>query len=160
MGRSNAELVRAAYDQLDLDAVGELFAPDAEWFGEEGGDAACHGREEILAVYQQHLEWGAQGEVAEAADAGDQVVLGLRVRYPGHDHDEDDEPDEHPHGEALVYHVLTLSGDKVVRMQDYPDRRSACEAAEPRSSWSKATTRMGRALRRSLSRGFRKRARG
>lgn len=135
MTQTNGERIRAgfqAYDERGLDAVAAPFAPDAEWFAEESGPWDCHSRQDIMATYQRHLDEGAQGEVAEVVEAGDQVVLGLRVHHPAHDHGEHvhGEHDHvgHDHGEAFTYHVLTMRDNQIVRMQDHPDRASALHA--------------------------------
>ena len=68
MTATNADLARRGFAALargDVEAVTELFAPDAVWHGGELTADACHNRGEILTWIRRALENGAIGELVE-----------------------------------------------------------------------------------------------
>lgn len=79
MTQANVELVRRGYAAIvagDLEAVGELMAPDIKWHaGDPDSRYACHNRREALAFMRsRQTRWQAV-RLLDVIDAGDRVVV-------------------------------------------------------------------------------------
>ena len=68
MGESSEiELVRRAWDALIADGpevLGEVLAPDAQWYGVEDGQL-CDGRKAIIDVMSRNLGGRLRGRIEE-----------------------------------------------------------------------------------------------
>jgi ketosteroid isomerase-like protein len=119
MSDANVELARRGFEAIsrgDVDAVGELLAPDVKW---HGGDPAvgCQNRKEALHFMRQARGRQPGAELVELIDAGDKVVVILRRTA------DDGESTE------LVANLTTFRDGKVVEMVHYADPGDARAAA-------------------------------
>ncbi|MGO9499844.1 MAG: nuclear transport factor 2 family protein [Solirubrobacteraceae bacterium] len=120
MSESNVELAREGYEAImrgDLDAVGELLAPDVKWHGGDPADG-CQNRKQALGWMRRN--WLSReappGEVVDMLDAGDKVVVIMRRTG------DDGEPE-------LVANLTTFRDGKVTEMVHYPNLDDARAAA-------------------------------
>jgi ketosteroid isomerase-like protein len=120
MTELNVELARRGYEAAmrgELEAIGELLDPDVKWHGGDPDDpGACHDRGEALAVMRRARGRGGIGELVELIDAGDKVVVIMRLVGDGQ------------RGE-LTANVTTFRDGRVVEMVHYPDPDDARAAA-------------------------------
>jgi ketosteroid isomerase-like protein len=116
MGVSEADDLRGVFERGDLEAFFALMDPEVVWTWWEPGPA-CRNRDEARRRIEELLAQGQWGRPEIVADLGKRVVV-----------------DPHPEPTfALapeIHHVYTFRGGRIVRMEDYPDRRSALAAAE------------------------------
>ncbi len=73
MGESpEIELVRQAWDALlqgGPEALGEVLAPDAQWYGVEDGQL-CDGRKAIIDVMSRNLAGRLRGRIGRPSKTG------------------------------------------------------------------------------------------
>ena len=122
MNSSNVDLVRRGFEAIargNLDAVSELLAPDARWYGAGYDDAGCRNRAEVVEFMRAALARGAVVSVRELIEAGDGVIAILDPAFP----DRDDPPQD-PHGT-----LVKVRDGKIVELVVYPDVPSALEDA-------------------------------
>ena len=127
MSQKNVEIARAAFEAWsrgDLDAWLAEADPEIEWFVlPDAPDPGPHrGREAILeraALWREML--ALQGEVVEYIDAGDYVVMPIRMRGRPAGSDAEVVLDE-------VY-VSKFRDGKVVELREYRTKAEALEAA-------------------------------
>lgn len=120
MSESNLELARGGYEAImrgDLDAIGELLAPDVKWHAGDPADG-CQNRKQTLHWMRQNWmrRGGPPGEVVDMLDAGDKVVVIMRRTG------DDAEPE-------LVANLTTFRDGKVTEMVHYPNPDDARAAA-------------------------------
>ena len=104
----------AAFAADDFEEMISVLDPDVVWRGfEEDGEevATCRNRDEVRSVFEWHIAQGHHASPHIVAEDVDTLVVEMRLDAP-------------PPGLEL-HQVLTVSGDRVVRIQDFPDRRSA-----------------------------------
>jgi hypothetical protein len=70
----------------------------------------CTDREQVRAVFEQFMSEGGTGHPVVLAEAGDSVVV---------------DPRPEPQLPFPLHQGFTFRGDRVVLIQDYPDRASA-----------------------------------
>jgi hypothetical protein len=97
----------------DFETFIGVFDPRAVWVG-IGDTQPCQGRDEIRTVMEEWMREGNSVEPELVADTGDSLVFAMH-------------PDPPVEGTDL-YQVFRIQGDRVVRLEDYPDRRRALEA--------------------------------
>jgi ketosteroid isomerase-like protein len=129
MSQENLDLIRtgyAAFNRRDFAAAGATFHPQVEWYpylGAVEGDV-YRGREAILRMWSS-LEEGFGGtlrvEIRELIDCGDEVVAVVEASATGS-------------GSGLEVHqtwaqLARVQDGLVVRVEPYPDREAALEAA-------------------------------
>ena len=127
MSQENVEIVRAAFEAWmrgDLDAMLANADPDIEWYVlPDAPDPGPHrGRNVVLermAVWRDML--ALRGEVFEYIDAGEYVIMPLRMRGRPPGSDADVVLDE-------VYVSKFLDG-KIVELREYRTKAEALEAA-------------------------------
>ena len=102
----------------DFDAARGLLDPDVSWQGLRD-EWVCHGREEVIDTFRWALEQRREIDALEFTRGGDQVVLGVRGQKIG--------PPEEPLDQ--IFNVFTLRDGRIVRIDDYRDRRKALMAA-------------------------------
>ena len=135
MSQENVEIARAGFDAWasgDLDAWLDFFDPEVEfvpppaWAALEVGDdpeaQVLHGHAGIRRFVDVINRMWEEVELAPERflDAGDRVLVFVRLRVRGRDGVEIDEP---------WAHLLTLRSGKVIRVELHPDRAEALEAA-------------------------------
>jgi len=121
------DLVRRRFDAVnrgDLDALVELTDPDAIWWdrADDPTSAGPHrGREAGLQHFAEILEdIDLQTHPDEFIDAGDSVVVGVRLTGRGRASGVDFEEHE--------FHVFTLHNGKVTEQREYRERNEALKA--------------------------------
>ena len=128
MPPSNVELVRSGWDAAargDLDAVGELLAPDVRWHGAGDEVSGCHGREEALQFMRDAMSRGIRVSLIAARDlGGDRVMALLQRNLPR----EDDQPGERPQPHA---EIVTVRDGKIAEMVVYPTPEEALNDQDP-----------------------------
>ena len=139
MSEENVEIVRRSYEALpealssgSADSWLEFFDPEVEWIpppawaalevGDHAEAQVLHGHAGIRRFLEKTGEMWDEQEVEPERflDAGDRVLVLVRLRVRGRDGVELDEP---------WAHLITLRNGKVTRMELYPDRSEALEAA-------------------------------
>jgi ketosteroid isomerase-like protein len=85
MGESpEIELVRRAWDALIAggpEVLGEVLAPDAQWYGVEDGQL-CDGRKAIIDVMSRNLAGRLRGRIEETVQDGSRVIVAFRPEQP------------------------------------------------------------------------------
>jgi ketosteroid isomerase-like protein len=115
---SVADRLRAAFKCDDFDEMIAVLDPEVVWLGiqQPGMDEPpmCRDLKEVRSVFQWHREQGHRALPAIVADDDDHIVVEMNLQQ------ESDIPELHQ--------VLTVREDRVVGIQDFPDRRSALAA--------------------------------
>ena len=123
MTTSDVELVRAAWAAFhrgDLEAIASAFSADVRWHGVDDPDGGCRGRDEAVAFVRRAVQDGVTAEATDVLDAGDRVVVSVRVRHPPQ---WGDQPE--PHGE-----VVTVRDGEISRIVVYPNVTDALRAGD------------------------------
>ena len=122
IGQENLETIMidffAALRRGDFEAAAELLDPEVSWQGLRE-EWVCHGREEVVGTFRWGLEQRREIDALEFTRGAEQVVLGARGPNIG--------PEEEPVGQ--IFNVFTLRERRIVRIDDYRDRREALTAA-------------------------------
>jgi ketosteroid isomerase-like protein len=120
MGESHEiELVRRAWDALIAggpEVLGEVLAPDAQWYGVEDGQL-CDGRKSIIDVMSLNLAGRLRGTVEEIIQDGSRVIVAFRPEQPGQL--------DRPVDEGIAYMVVTIRDGQIVEMKGCADRAIA-----------------------------------
>jgi ketosteroid isomerase-like protein len=120
MGESpEVELVRRAWDALiegGPDALGEVLAPDAQWYGVEDGQL-CDGRKAIIDVMSRNLAGRLRGRIEETIQDGSRVIVAFRPEQPAQL--------DRPLDEGIAYMVVTIHDAQIVEMKACADRAIA-----------------------------------
>jgi ketosteroid isomerase-like protein len=119
----NAASLGAAFESRDLGRLMDLLHPNVTWRGiadqedhghhdedHDHGPPMCTDRDQVREAFEQYIVGGATGHPVVLADVGDTVVV-------------DPRPD--PALPFPLHQSFTFRGDRVVLIQDYPDRASA-----------------------------------
>lgn len=122
MSATNVETARRGFEAAlrgDLDAIGEMLAPDVKWHGgDPSAPGACHSRREALAfMHQSDVIRSGRFGLVDVVGIGDKVVV---VMQPPSDSGEPTPP---------VANLTTFREGKVVEMVHYPDANDALAAA-------------------------------
>jgi hypothetical protein len=85
MGESpEIELVRRAWYALIVggpEVLGDVLAPDAQWYGLEDGQL-CDGRKAIIDVMSRNLAGRLRGRIEETVQDGSRVIVAFRPEQP------------------------------------------------------------------------------
>jgi len=124
MSQENLERVRAgfeAHNRGDLDAMVELYAPDAVF--ETLLLGTHHGNEAIRTIYAENQKTMAGYDVVpvELIDSGDKVIAVAKTVGAG-------SSSRISMDDAFAF-VFTFTGDRVIREQAFRNREEALEAA-------------------------------
>ena len=133
---THKDMLQAAFDSRDLDLLVALFDERIVWLGlprgyedDDGADdaqpeahdheqpAMCTSREEVRAVLVEFLASGRTGHPVVLSEAGDSAVV---------------DPRPEPPLAFPLHQAFTFRGDRVVLIQDYPDRAAALADMAPR----------------------------
>jgi ketosteroid isomerase-like protein len=124
MGESpEIELVRRAWDALIADGpevLGEVLAPDAQWYGVEDGQL-CDGREAIIDVMSRNLAGRLRGRIEETVQDGSRVIVAFRPEQPAQL--------DRPVDEGIAYMVVRIRDGHIVEMKACADRSAAVSYA-------------------------------
>lgn len=125
MGESSEiELVRRAWDALIADGsevLGEVLAPDAQWYGVEDGQL-CDGRKAIIDVMSRNLGGRLRGRIEETIQDGPCVVVAFRSEQPAQL--------DRPVDEGIAYMVVKILDGQIVEMKGCADRSAAVSYAQ------------------------------
>jgi uncharacterized protein len=128
MSPEDLETVRRAFDAFargDLETLRTLLAPDIEWrttpdvpfLGTyKGLDEFFRGMEEWMGAFEN-----VTTQVEEMVDAGENVIVGHRMRGRGRD--------SRVEVDLALFQVVAVRDGKLVRMHDYGTREEALAAA-------------------------------
>ena len=108
-----------AWQSGDFETIEALLDPAAEWHAVEPGDWDCHGRDEVMATLRERHEQGFAAGELEIVEAGPNAVV--LVSHPSAIGGPE-WPDE-------TATLITLGGDRVVRMRDFATQAEALAAA-------------------------------
>ena len=130
---SNIEIIFAdwldAMRRGDLDTMAGRLSPDVVHQGIKPG-WICRNSREVIDMVSQRIGRVPPVDALELIAMGDHVVMS--VRGAGIGPPVDGAEDEF-HGQATI--VFTLTGGKIVRMQDYVRRADALDAAGASVAW-------------------------
>ena len=110
-----ADRLSEAFGREDFEGMISVLDPDVVWFGGPGDDEpACSSRDEVRAWFEWHIQQGHRALPRIVAESPERIVVELNLQdAPGED----------------LHQVLTVRGDAVVHIQDFPDRGSAMQEA-------------------------------
>ena len=129
MSQENVDLVRSAYahyNEGDWEGARNVYHPEVIWDLSTyegwpdtteicGADAVIDWLREWASIYSDYYS-----KIDQILDSGDQVVVLARLGGRKRDSTE--------FAEMGWAHVITVRDDKIVRVQNYSDRRKALEA--------------------------------
>jgi ketosteroid isomerase-like protein len=125
MGESpEIELVRRAWDALIArgpEVLGEVLAPDAQWYGVEDGQL-CDGRKAIIDVMSRNLAGRLRGRIEQTIQDGSRVIVAFRPEHPARL--------DRPVDEGIAYMVVTIRDGHIVEMKGCADRSAAVSYAQ------------------------------
>jgi ketosteroid isomerase-like protein len=116
-------LVRRAWDALIAggpEVLGEVLAPDAQWYGVADGQL-CDGREAIIGVMSRNLAGRLRGTVEDTVQDGSRVIVAFRPEQPGQL--------DRPLDDGIAYTVVTIRDGHIVEMKGCADRLAAVSYA-------------------------------
>ncbi len=122
-GVDHVQLVRDTWDALsqgDLTPLPTVLAPDAKWRAVEDGPWNCENRNQIIDVMTGILSGGFSGQIDDAFEVGNRVVVAFRP---------DREPDEWPLDNGIRYVVVSVTGDLITEMKGCANRQIALDYA-------------------------------
>jgi ketosteroid isomerase-like protein len=111
------ERLRDVFEREDLDGFLSLLDPQVSWTWWED-EPVCRNREEVAELVREQISRGRWGKPEIVAETGERAVID-------------------PHPEPVVewapelHHVYTFRDDRIVRIEDYPNREAALKAAAP-----------------------------
>jgi ketosteroid isomerase-like protein len=124
MGESpEVELVRRAWDALIQGGpavLGEVLAPDAQWYGVEDGQL-CDGRKAIIEVMSRNLAGRVRGRIEEIIQDGSRVIVAFRPAQSAQL--------DRPLDGGIAYVVVTIGDGHIVEMKGCADRPAAMSYA-------------------------------
>jgi ketosteroid isomerase-like protein len=125
MGESlEIELVRRAWEALMAggpEVLGEVLAPDAQWYGVEDGQL-CDGRKAIIDVMSRNLAGRLRGRIEETIQDGPRVIVAFRREQPA-------QLDRPVVDDGIAYMVVTIRDGHIVEMKGCADRPAAVSYA-------------------------------
>jgi catechol 2,3-dioxygenase-like lactoylglutathione lyase family enzyme/ketosteroid isomerase-like protein len=116
-GVTVADRLSEAFGRDDFEGMIAVLDPEVLWYGDPGsGEEApsCTSRDEVRAWFEWHIQQGHRALPRIVGETPERIVVELNLQ---------DAPGEHLH------QVLTVREDRVVRIQDFPDRESAMREA-------------------------------
>jgi uncharacterized protein len=132
MSEENVERIKdgyAAFNRRDPEAAVESFHPDAEWYPYLGAleSDVYRGRDAILGMWRQ-LDEGFGGtlktEPREFIARGDQVVVVVEAHATG--------TESGAEVSQSWAQLVTMRDGMILRVEAFPDREAALEAADQR----------------------------
>lgn len=111
----HGDRLRAAFESRDLEQLLALMDENVLWRGLQQPDdetPICRNRAEVRAILQRFLARGDTARPEILGAVGDSVVV-------------DPRPDPPAPLSTTLHQVYTFRGERIVLIQDYPDRASA-----------------------------------
>jgi ketosteroid isomerase-like protein len=118
------ELVRRAWDALiqgGPEVLGEVLAPDAQWYGVEDGQV-CEGRKAIIDVLSRNLAGRLRGTIEETTQDGSRVIVAFRPEQPAQL--------DRPVDKGTAYIVVTVRDGHIAELKGCADRSAAVGYAQ------------------------------
>jgi hypothetical protein len=107
-----ADRLRAAFGRDDFEGMIGVLDANVVW---TGITPACRGRDEVRRVFEWHIAQGHRAKPQVVAEGPEKIVVDMHLVEPP---------------PALDLHqVLTIRDDRVVHIQDCPDRATALAEA-------------------------------
>jgi len=110
----NTDRLRGVFEREDMDGFLALLDPEITWTWWEP-EPCCRNREEVQRRIEEVLAEGQWGHPEIVAEVGDHVVI-------------DPHPDPPLGWAPELHHVYTLRRGRIVRIEDFADRKSALSA--------------------------------
>jgi ketosteroid isomerase-like protein len=107
--------LRETLERGDFEAFLAVLDPDVEWLGIDPEHQLCRNRDEVRRVFEDAMAAGHSGAPEVVAETDNAIVVDPHVDPP-------------LPGLGELHHVFTVSGGKIVRMQDYESRATALMA--------------------------------
>jgi len=98
------------------EVLGEVLAPDAQWYGVEDGQL-CDGRKAIIDVMSRNLAGRMRGQIEETIQHGPRVIVAFRPEQLAQL--------DRPVDEGIAYMVVTIRDGHIVEMKGCADRAIA-----------------------------------
>jgi catechol 2,3-dioxygenase-like lactoylglutathione lyase family enzyme len=118
VGVTVADRLSEAFGRDDFEGMISVLDPKVVWSGYAGpGEEAptCSSRDEVRAWFAWHLKQRHRALPRIVAESPERIVVEMNLQ-------------DAPEGDEL-HQVLTVQGDVIVHIQDYPDRATALQAA-------------------------------
>lgn len=118
MGMTVADRLSEAFGRDDFEGMIAVLDPQVVWSGRAGpGEETptCSSRDEVRAWFEWHLKQGRRALPRIVAESQEKIVVEMNLQ-------------DAPPGDEL-HQVLTVQDDRIVRIQDCPDRASAMREA-------------------------------
>jgi ketosteroid isomerase-like protein len=110
-------LLRAAMEDADLEAFGELLDPRVTWGPPGDAAAGCTSRHQVLDWYARAWERGGRATVSEITDIGDRLLVGLVVHGTRASRERG--------GAAPRWQVLTVRGGRITDIVGFDTKEDA-----------------------------------
>jgi ketosteroid isomerase-like protein len=124
MSQENVETIRKVFEASDLHAIVGWLDPDVAWWdrGDEPNPTVHRGRDAVVAYLNELDSFIADFDVApkELIDAGEYVVVPLRLSGRGRDSGAPFEADE--------VHTFRLRNGAITEIREYGSKDEALEA--------------------------------
>jgi ketosteroid isomerase-like protein len=106
---------REELESGDIDRFVAAFDEEAVWIGAVETEPAFRGRDAIERALREQLASGMEIDPEFVLDNGEAIVVDMHADPP-------------PQRAPRLHHVFRIRDDRIVRIEDYPDRESALEA--------------------------------
>ena len=116
----HSDRLRAAFESRELDQLLALMDENVLWRGLQQPDdetPLCRNRAEVRAILERFLARGDTARPEILGEVGDSVVV-------------DPRPDPLGPLSTTLHQVFTFRGQRIVLIQDYPDRASALASVD------------------------------
>ncbi|MGB8196365.1 MAG: nuclear transport factor 2 family protein [Acidimicrobiales bacterium] len=114
-------------ENVDLELMGELLAPNARWGAPEQAVPTCRSASEILAWYELARASGVRADITEIVVVGDNILVGLKILAAAQTNAEVN----------TRWQVLRVDDGRVSEIRGYERRREALAfATSGVSQWS------------------------
>lgn len=107
--------VRQELESGDFDRFVAAFDDEAVWIGAGQGEPAFRGREAIEGALREQLDAGMRIDPEFVLDNGETIVVDMHADPP-------------PRHAPELHHVFRIRDDRIVQVEDHPDRESALRA--------------------------------
>jgi ketosteroid isomerase-like protein len=107
--------VRQELESGDFDRFVAAFDEEAVWIGAGETEPAFRGRDAIERALREQLTSGMEIDPEFVLDNGEAIVVDMHADPP-------------PRHAPQLHHVFRIRDDRIVRIEDYPNRESALRA--------------------------------
>jgi hypothetical protein len=107
----------SSFSSGNVDALSAGLVPDAKWRAVEDGPWNCESRAAIIDVLTRQREAGTRGQIKEAFEVGERVIVAFRPDGP--------DGSQWPLEDGLRYLVVTFEGEQVTELKGCATRDTA-----------------------------------